>query len=128
MKAVKARKCRGVEIPVPHHRIIKVLFAPDKENVSEATLSEVAVFPGGKTHYHSHNRSEFIYIISGKGLCECDGKAISLEQGIALYIEPGEKHMLVNTYDEPLRMVTFFVPAYSAKELCEACTANKEET
>jgi len=45
MKLVKAWEEKGVEIPAPYRRQIKVIFAPDKEGVEELTFSHAILPP-----------------------------------------------------------------------------------
>lgn len=123
MKMVNAGECEGFKVPTPYQREIKVIFAPDKNDVQEATLSQVVISPSSKTNYHAHDRSEIIYIISGEGICEYEeGRQLMLQPDVALYIAPGEKHMLINNSSEPLKMITIFVPPYSKKELNDRCS------
>ena len=127
MKFAWSREEKGVEIPAPYQRTIKVLFAPDKENIKEATLNQVVIAPMSKTHYHCHNKAEFIYIISGEGIYNYEGKKFELYPDVALYIPPEEKHSLVNTSEKPLKMITFFVPSYNAEELYNSCLNSAKE-
>lgn len=120
MKIVNADECVGIQISSPYQRQIKVLFAPDSD-VQEATMSQVTLFPEGQTDYHAHDRCEFIYIISGKAILVLENKELLLQSDMALYVSPDEKHKLINASNEPVKMVTFFVPPYSSEELYEAC-------
>ena len=121
MKLVKAWEEKGVEIPAPYHRHIKVLFAPDKEGVEELTFSHAILPPKGQTDYHLHDRPELIYIVSGKGLCIHDGQQTPVEEDVALWIPTGELHQMINTGDIPLKLATVFVPAYTADANYKRC-------
>ena len=127
MKIVNADECLGVQISSPYQRRIKVLMAPDYD-VQEATMSQVTLLPQGQTDYHVHDRCEFIYIISGKAELKLESETLSLQPDTALYISPDEKHKLVNTSNEPVKMITFFVPPFTAKELYEACLRREKHT
>lgn len=115
MEIVKAWEENGVKIPAPYSRTIKVLFAPDANGVEELTFSFALIDPGGKTDYHTHDRPELIFIVSGRGESLCEGESTSLQADIILWVRAGEKHQIINTGAETLKLATVFVPAYTAQ-------------
>jgi mannose-6-phosphate isomerase-like protein (cupin superfamily) len=121
LKLVKAWEEKGVEIPAPFRRQIKVIFAPDKEGVEELTFSHAILPPNGRTDSHCHDRPELIYIVSGKGICVNEGVETSLEEDVSLWIPAGERHQIMNSGDVPLKLATVFVPAFKASENYRRC-------
>jgi len=121
MKFVKAWEEEGVLVPAPYQRKLKVLFAPDKEGVNELTFSHAIIYPNGKTDYHVHDRPELIYIVSGRGIAVCDGEERPIEADVVLWVEKGEKHQMINTGSETLKLATVFIPAYTAAENYDRC-------
>ena len=128
MKIVNAWEEKGVEIPAPYRRQIKVLFAPDKEGVEELTFSHAILPPNGRTDYHVHDRPELIYVVSGTGICVHEGEQTIVRQDVALWVPKGEHHQLVNTGDVPLKLATVFVPAYTARQNYKRCLDAAEAT
>jgi len=126
LKIVKAWEEKGVEIPAPFRRHIKVIFAPDKEGVEELTLSHAILPPGGRTDFHSHDRPELIYIVSGEGICIHEGEQTPVREDVALWVPAREAHQMVNSGDVPLKLATVFVPAYKASENYKRCLAAAE--
>jgi mannose-6-phosphate isomerase-like protein (cupin superfamily) len=123
MRIAKVEEEEGIAVPSPYDRTIKVLFAPDRRRAAEMTFSHVTIPPGGGTDMHEHDRPELIYIISGRAQSTSPDAAMALGPGTALWAEAGEMHELRNTGDEPLTIVTVFVPAYRAEQLYAACLA-----
>lgn len=121
MKIVKAWQEKGVEIPAPYRRQIKVLFAPDKDGVEELTFSHAILPPNGRTDYHVHDRPELIYVVSGSGVCVHEGQETMVKEDVALWVPTGEHHQLINTGDVPLKLATVFVPAYTASQNYKRC-------
>jgi mannose-6-phosphate isomerase-like protein (cupin superfamily) len=121
MKIVKAWEEKGVTIPAPYQRNIKVLFAPDKEGVQELTFSHAIIYPGSQTDYHTHDRPELIYIVNGRGVAVCEGKEIPIEPDVVLWVEKGERHQMKNTGSETLKLATVFIPAYTAESNYARC-------
>lgn len=121
MKLVKAWEEKGVEIPAPFQRTIKVLFAPDKEDVGEITFSHALIPPQGRTDYHDHDRPELIYIVAGNGICLHDGVETPIAADMALWVPAGEKHQMINTSYELLKLATVFIPAYTAEFNYKRC-------
>jgi mannose-6-phosphate isomerase-like protein (cupin superfamily) len=116
MILIKAWEEKGVEMPLPCQRLVKILLAPDKEGV-EDLLFATAVFPcGGHTDYHTHDRAETIYVVSGEGLCIHDGEETPIRGDMVMYVPAGEKHQIVNTGYAPMKVVAVFVPGFSASD------------
>jgi mannose-6-phosphate isomerase-like protein (cupin superfamily) len=121
MEIVRAWEEEGVKIPAPYTRTIKVLFAPDRHSVPELTFSFALLDPGGQTDYHTHDRPELIYVVSGRGQAVCNGESIEVQADVVLWCRAGESHQMINTGAETLKLATVFVPAYSAAENYERC-------
>lgn len=121
MEIIKAWEETGVKIPSPYSRTIKVLMAPDRSNVEELTFSFALIDPGGQTDYHTHDRPELIYIVSGQGESTCEGETIEVKEDVALWVRAGERHQMKNTGPEVLKLATIFVPAYTAEENYRRC-------
>jgi len=121
IEIVKAWEETGVKIPPPNTRTIKVLFAPDKNNVPELTFNFALIDPGGQTDYHSPDRPELIYIVSGRGESLCEGETIEVQADMILWVRAGEKHQMKNTGAETLKLATVFVPAYTAEANYSRC-------
>ena len=121
MKIVKAWEEKGVIIPKPYARHIKVLFAPDKNDVKELQFAQAIIYPGSSTDYHVHDRMEMMYILCGRGVFVCDGKEYPLEAEVAMLAEEGEKHQIKNTGDETLKLIAVFVPGYTAEQNYTRC-------
>ena len=117
MEVLRFWEEEGITVPEPYKRHIKVMLASDRRDATEITFSQVLIYPESKTDYHSHDRSELIVAVSGRGKSICDGKEICVQPDMALWIKPGEKHQLINDRDEMLKLYTFFTPAYSARDL-----------
>ena len=117
MEVLRFWEEEGITVPEPYKRHIKVMLASDRRDATEITFSQVLIYPESKTDYHSHDRSELIVVVSGRGKSICDGKEIGVQADMALWIKPGEKHQLINDGDEMLKLYTFFTPAYSARDL-----------
>lgn len=121
MEVVKAWEEKGVKIPAPYARTIKVLFAPDKNNVPDITFSFALIDPAGQTDYHSHDRPELIYIVSGRGKSICEGETLEVQADMILWVKAGEMHQMINTGEETLKLATVFIPAYTAEENYKRC-------
>ena len=114
MEIARAWEEEGVKIPPPFSRTIKMIFAPDKHNVAEASFSLALIDPGSQTDYHAHDRPELIYIVAGRGAAVCEGEEVEVQPDVVLWVRAGEKHQLRNTGAETLKLATVFVPAYTA--------------
>ena len=129
MEIVKAWEESGVKIPPPYSRTIKVLFAPDRGGVEELSFNFALIDPGSQTDYHTHDRPELIFVVSGRGLSICDGETLEVREDVVLWVRAGEQHQIQNTGTETLKLATAFVPAYTAEfsyRRCLEAAAGKE--
>ena len=126
MEIVKAWEEEGVKVEAPFARTIKVLFAPDRHDVNELTFTFALIEPHSMTDYHTHDRPELIYIVSGKGVSLCDGIECEIQPDVILWVRAGEKHQIKNTGDEILKLATVFTPAYTAEFNYNRCLGGRE--
>ena len=121
MEIVKAWEVKGEKIPAPYSRTIKVLFAPDRFDVPDLTFTFALIDPGGQTDYHIHDRPELIFIVSGRGQSVCEDETIEIQADMVLWARAGERHQVINTGAETLKLATVFIPAYTSEEIYSRC-------
>lgn len=56
------------------------------------------------------NVEQLFFIISGEGKVMLDGSETPLLKGEILVVNPGTKHNIINTSNEPLKLYTVYVP------------------
>ena len=128
MKAMKLHEVKGVKVPDPYKRTIKILVTPEKEtkplglstpikvqNAIESKTSTVGVSliePGKGMEPHKHeDEDETIFIISGRGEYTFKDKVVEFEPDMVIHVPAGEEHGLRNTGDEMIKQIWFMVPA-----------------
>lgn len=126
MEIVKSWEEEGVSVPAPYKRHLKIALAPDKRAVPEITFSYVYIDAHSKTDYHVHDRPELIIVLAGRGHSVCNGEETDICPDMALWILGGEKHQIVNTGDEMIKLATVFVPAFEAKTLLDGILSAAE--
>jgi quercetin dioxygenase-like cupin family protein len=73
-------------LPAGRHELIHV-----EDPASSALL--VKFGPGGRTHWHSHPRGQYLHIVEGEGRAQSrGGEVVSLHPGDTVYASPGEEH------------------------------------
>ena len=63
------------------------------------------VSPEGHTPDHSHPWEHELFVVKGRGKIVLASGKVSIEEGDALLVEPGEKHMFLNDSKGILRLV-----------------------
>ncbi|HHW08751.1 MAG TPA: cupin domain-containing protein [Firmicutes bacterium] len=121
MVIVHTNEEKGVTIGAPFHRTIKVLLAPDKNDVKELTFSHVVLHARSQTDYHKHDRPELIFILSGAGVMKVEGKEYPIAPNYVYWVLKEEMHQMINTADNDMTFVTVFVPGYTAEENYKRC-------
>ncbi|MEW5827137.1 MAG: cupin domain-containing protein [Candidatus Bipolaricaulota bacterium] len=107
---VDAAKVEGVKrIP---SRTSKVLLSEVTVGAHGFSLGQNVTDVGSQIPQHAHEVSEEgMYIVSGCGrLVTPDGEQ-DLVPGMAIYMPPGTPHSILNTGDEPLKLVWVYCPA-----------------
>jgi mannose-6-phosphate isomerase-like protein (cupin superfamily) len=87
----------------------RVSLPAEKQSLAEATVP-----PGGATAEHYHRESEELYFFtSGTARLRVGDEQRDVRAGQCVVIPPGAIHKLVNTGDDPLRLLCCCAPAYS---------------
>jgi len=77
------------------------------------SLAEATVPVGGQTIAHLHREAEELYFFTdGRGRLRVAGEEREVGPGDCAVIPPGTEHKLVNTGDEPLRLLCCCAPPY----------------
>jgi quercetin dioxygenase-like cupin family protein len=59
----------------------------------EMTVMRAHVEPGIVTHWHSHPRGQFLFVLDGVGLVQRDGGEVTeVRAGDSVWFAPGERH------------------------------------
>lgn len=119
MEIVKCWEEKGELINEPFKRHIKLFYGPDKRDVPEINFTQAIIYPGYGTDYHSHDRPELIYVVSGKGIAVSEGAEYQIEADCVFWVPAGIMHQVKNNGDETLKLATVFVPGYSRADHIE---------
>lgn len=83
-----------------------------------AQVAEMTLAPGRKEGSIQNNHrgaDQWLYVLSGRGVAIGRQRRVSLERGVLLLIEAGNRHEIRNTGRTPLRTLNFYSPpAYDA--------------
>lgn len=124
MEILKLHEVKGIRMPPPYERILKILVSPEEEVLPlglstpirfekairsrRANVGVSLLQPGQRLEPHKHEREEeTIYIISGRGEYTIAGKSVKFEPDTVIYIPAGEEHGFVNSGDEMVKQVWF---------------------
>ncbi|MBO1902324.1 cupin domain-containing protein [Leucobacter weissii] len=56
-------------------------------------INTVSFNPGARTHWHSHERGQILFVLSGRGLVQSEGGPVEvLRQGDTVWVPAGERH------------------------------------
>ena len=70
---------------------VEMLLASNVEG--ENTVMRATLDPGVVTHWHTHPRGQFLYVLSGVGRAQRDGGPVEeIRAGDCVWFAPGEKH------------------------------------
>jgi mannose-6-phosphate isomerase-like protein (cupin superfamily) len=83
----------------------KVLFTGDFSQLVVMSLAE-----GEEIGLEKHEVDQFIYVVDGEGTGVLDGSEKELEKGDAICVPAGTWHNVVNSGDEPMKLITVYSP------------------
>lgn len=119
MPVIETFSTESVHIPAPYERIIRVLLAPDTQDiVSGMSVSHCIIAPnGGKTDFHMHPGVEMMYIITGHGKCTIGDEEFDLKPDVLIVAPPNTMHDMRNYSDETMKLVAMYIPAETASRI-----------
>jgi mannose-6-phosphate isomerase-like protein (cupin superfamily) len=99
--------------PPPHHRELKILLTPEKNDVSNLLSMGMVVLPPGESgDPHTHGaEQEAWFVVSGHGKLIVGGETAELKPDMVIVAPSGIEHQIINDGDEPLKALFLFSPA-----------------
>ncbi len=125
MPVIYAFDAESVRIPEPNERIIRVLLAPDTQDIVHGMSVSHCVIAanGGRTDLHMHPGVEMMYIITGQGKATIGDEEFELKPDTLIIAPPRTLHDMRNESDETMKLVAMYIPAESAKQILDRARA-----
>ena len=118
MPVIKAYDVKSVKIPRPFERVIRILLAPDTQDIVKGmSVGHCIISPHSRTDSHKHAGAEMMYIITGKGECHIGKETFQLAHDVLIVVPPETMHETLNHSDETMKMVTMFIPPETASQI-----------
>ena len=92
-REIKTHDVKGVNM--------RVVAGPE-QGAPNFTMRVFTISPGGYSPLHAHPYEHEIFIHSGAGEMECEGKTKPASTGYVAFIPPGAKHQIRNVGNEDL--------------------------
>ncbi|RLC33403.1 hypothetical protein DRH14_04920 [Candidatus Shapirobacteria bacterium] len=98
------------EYHAPNQETRRVRIFIDEENIGKKDIvMGMSIYgPGMEAPLHSHEGSETMFIVHGKGEFGTEDKVVQVGPGDVLYFEPGEKHFLRNIGSQTLEFIFIY--------------------
>jgi mannose-6-phosphate isomerase-like protein (cupin superfamily) len=93
----------------------KVLFTG-----ANSQLVIMSIAPGEEIGLETHPVDQVLYVIDGEGVAVVGGSKSEFEKGDAVCVPAGERHNVVNTGHEPMKLVTVYSPPQHPAGLVQA--------
>jgi putative monooxygenase len=92
-------------------RVSKILISEHTVGAKQISMGINITEPGSEIPVHKHtDQEEAMFFISGKATLYADGKEYDLVPGTALFSPVGVEHKIVNTGNEPFKLVWAYAP------------------
>jgi mannose-6-phosphate isomerase-like protein (cupin superfamily) len=121
MPVINAFDAKSVKIEGIYERVIRVLVAPDtQELVKDMSVSHCVISPHSSTDLrHTHPGVEMMYIMSGFGECTIGDETHKIGPDVLMICPGNSPHDIKNYSDESMSLVAMFVPAETSKQIYE---------
>jgi len=81
------------------------------------SLSVMTILPNSSSEPHAHRLAEESFlVIKGSGIIDVDGKKFEITVGDCVFVEPNERHIVVNNTNEPIECVLVTGPAWQPND------------
>lgn len=109
---VKSEEVKGIEVPPPYRRTIKILVSPEIQNVQSIAIGMVSLPPGSEGDLHVHNESdEYWIVVDGRGVLKIGNERIDLSIGTITLAPKGVEHQIFSNPDTPLAAYFLYMPS-----------------
>jgi quercetin dioxygenase-like cupin family protein len=120
MSVIYVDKLKSFKIPKPFKRSIKVVLAPDTQDVvKDISITMGIIAPHSNNDYHTHEGTELLYIMSGFGKAKIDGKDHEIRPDSLIIAPPNTLHQQINESDETMKMLAIWTPPVTSKEVID---------
>jgi mannose-6-phosphate isomerase-like protein (cupin superfamily) len=121
MPVINAFDVKSVNIEGPYERAIRVLLAPDTQDlVKGVSISHCVISPHCSTDLrHTHTVVEMMFIMSGHGECTIGDETHKIGPNVLMICPANSPHDIRNYSDEPMSLVAMFVPAETSNQIYE---------
>lgn len=121
MPVINTFDVKPVKIEGPYERVIRVLLAPDTQDiVKEMSISHCVISPHSSTDLrHTHPGVEMMYIMSGYGECTIGEETHKIGPGTLMICPKNSPHDMRNYSDETMSLVAMFVPPETSNQIYE---------
>jgi mannose-6-phosphate isomerase-like protein (cupin superfamily) len=117
---IYADKIESHTIPAPFQRSIRVLLAPDtQEIVKDVSITMGVIAPQSRNDYHTHEGTELLYIVTGHGTAVIDDKEYPIGPDALIVAPPNTLHQQINESDETMKMLAIWTPPVLGSEVVE---------
>lgn len=120
---LKIKDVKGVKVPLPNERILKVLACPELGAGGDLTVLVSIITPGGGTGLHTHDVDEYMYVATGSGQSICKGDVDEVASDSLIFAPKGVEHEIRNTGEESLKLFCVYVPALKTAGYFEQAVA-----
>jgi mannose-6-phosphate isomerase-like protein (cupin superfamily) len=119
MPIVNTLSIKPIKINGPYERVIRVLLAPDTQDIVKGlSVSHAVISPHCSTDLrHTHPGVEMMFIMTGSGECTIGDETHKIGPNTLMICPGGIPHDIRNHSDEPMSLVAMFVPPETSKQI-----------
>lgn len=113
---------KGVRVPKPNERVLKIVMSPEITGTRELTLLASIIPSKSTTGSHIHDSDEVIYIAHGRGELIFKGERTPVQADQVVFAPKGITHEIRNTGEETVKLICVFYPPLKAEGYVKEAT------
>ena len=131
MSVINEHDVKGVKLPQPYERFIKIFASPERIEKSlaskYATFGATIIYPHTTAHpKHAHpNSEEILYVASGRGKAIIGEEEFEIQPGSIAYVPPGVGHTFVNESSETMKLFWVYAPPGAERRIIDYARTGK---
>ncbi|MEM0079425.1 MAG: cupin domain-containing protein [Nitrososphaerota archaeon] len=127
MKVVRFDEPQEYHAPGQELRRVRIFIDEEVLGKKDITVGMSIYAPGMKAPFHTHEGSETMIIIHGRGRFGTREKSVEVGPGDVLYFEPKEEHYLENIGSQTLEFIFIYSKPGDEKPIKETWVPIKKE-
>lgn len=108
MKVIRFDESQEYHAPQQEYRRTRIIIDEERIGRKDLVVGYTIYAPGQSAPFHTHEGSETMFIVHGRGRFGTREKSVEVTQGDVLYFDPGEEHNIETVGSQTLEFIYIY--------------------